>query len=242
MKYAKLPRQQRVTMSGTGYAAVGHLFELADDNQNQPGLKRVLEKIVTHVRYPGFIDETCLLLNRNTQEQYEKFFSNVVINMDSAHRYLSTIVKPTRFEDRAFGSKVERIVWNLLKSDPKWNQVLINPQKSSEKREEGICFQIFCLFNRFCECEHIPMKINDEALKFLLKKFGIQTSQNKLSFTFLHFLECVYQRRDSFILVGIKQAYDEYIRDVLIEKRISFRTRTYYSGKLTGRQKVKIGK
>ena len=85
------------------------------------------------------------------------------------------------------------------------------------------------------------MKIRDEPVKFLFKKFGISTSDDMCCFfPFRHFLGCILKRKDSFVNVAVKQAYDEYVRDILVEKRISFRKRSYYS--TLGTHKVKLGK
>ena len=233
-------------MSGSGYVAVGHLLELVEKTQflKLVEFKQVLEKLAIQLHSQGSTGLQVCRKNAAQQGEFEKFFSNLAVNVDSTHGYLSTIIKPSDVDDFTFGSIVERTVWNLLKSDIRWKlpKQLKPSQKFADKKEEGICFQIFCLFNRFCDSEHLPMKINDESSKFLLKKFGVETSKRKISFTFQTFLECIYKRKDAFIIVGIKHAYDDYVRDVLIEKKISFRTKTYYTSKLSGRQKVKTGK
>ena len=219
------------------YTCVGHLFENADD-KSQSGYKTVLSKVVSQVYV-----STDSMVDRNGFQQFEIFFNNVTINFDSANRYLCTKLKLPAAENVQFELKVERSVWAILiESNTKFNQTLKNARKHIVDRKEGsICFQLFCLFNRFSESRRTPMMIEDDAIRFLFKKIGIPCAEGLcLIFRFQHFLECVYKRLDPIIIEAIRNAYDEYVRDVVFENGILFRLRAR-TGKQGESQKVRKG-
>ena len=112
--------------------------------------------------------------------------------------------------------------------------MLQNFQNPEEPKEERIYFQLFCLFNRFCDIQKIPMKLHEKAVQFLLRKIGIPIAENKSwpYLPFQNFLQCVFRHRqllDVAMTEAVNHAYDEYVRDILIEKSVSFRTFTTWA-------------
>ena len=226
-------------MSGTGYASIGHLFEYSDD-QTQSGYKEVLRKLVTDLHVDE--DATC---HWQGFGNFELFFYNICINVENTSKYLTSILKLPDFENSRFELKVERMVWDLLQSDPKFQQVLQNPQTLEEQKEERICFQLFCLFNRFCDIQKMPMKLHEKAVQFLLRKIGIPIAESKSwpYCPFQNFLQCVFRHKqilDVALTEAVDRAYDEYVRDILIEKIVSFRTFTTWAPGAS--QKIIIGR
>ena len=136
-------------MSGTGYAAVGHLLELGGKEQNQSEFKHVFVQLAIQMHVWN-VHCMGLQTSMDVQGQFKKFFHNVSINVDSTYGYLSTIIKRSEEDDFTFGLDVERAVWDLLKSDEKWTKALKTFQKFAEERgrrkisrkeeKEGICF------------------------------------------------------------------------------------------------------
>lgn len=226
-------------MSGTGYASVGHLFEHCED-QTEFGYKQVLRKLVSEL----YVDEDAAC-GRQGFGNFERFFDNIPISVETTSKYLANLLKLPNVENSTFELKVERMVWDLIQLDPKFEQVLRNSRNPEEKKEERMCFQLFCLFNRFCDIHKIPMKMNEKAVKFLLQKVGIPIGKNKSlpHFPFQNLLECVFRHKqvlDELLTVAVEHAYDEYVRDILIEKTISFRTFTTWTP--GGSQKITTGK
>ena len=126
-----------------------------------------------------------------------------------------------------------------MRSNPKCIRALSTFKNYDEKKDGRICFQLFCLFNRFCDTQKNPMRITDEPCRFLFRKIGLPSSDTVCYyFPFRLFLECIYKRKDALVGIAVDNAYDEYVRDILVEKRILFRKRTYCS--VT--RKAKIGK
>ena len=107
-------QQQYFAMSGTGYASTGHLFEYCDD-QTQSGYREVLRKLVSELHVHE--DATC---HWKGFANFELFFDNVCINVENTSKYLTSILKLPDLENSAFELKVEKTVWDLIQSDPKF--------------------------------------------------------------------------------------------------------------------------
>ena len=203
----------------SGYVSVGHVFEVAKEQSNI-GYKLALGKLVD-VIYGGS-DQT--VVNEVGLRQFDKYFTRVQVAVESTITYLRDILKHHDFEDLDFQLIVEHDVFHFLFSDSEFNEKFrIYREFGKKKRSKRVIFQLFCLFNRFCDTEKIPMTLNYESLNFVLHKCGIPSLKTtSMPFTFLSFVEHIYNNRHGHSISLVKAPYDELCRDVLIENRMSF--------------------
>ena len=155
-------------MCGTGYVSVGHVFEQLKD-QTQEGCSRHLRRLVEQI-YMDLDDGS--IRNVDSLFLFDKFFRNVEVSVDSSRAFLSGILKGHDTDELLFQLKVEQAVWKVLGLYPDFHS-LYNKYENSDVMEENVCFQLFCLFNRFCEHTRIPMLMHSKAEEFLRSKFGI---------------------------------------------------------------------
>ena len=100
-------------------------------------------------------------------------------------------------DDFTYQLYVERTVWNIIKD----NNLLHESIKKYSDNSDGldnICFRLFCLFNRFCESNIVPMKIQKNALDYMYSKFGIMPPEDNIIVNFRNFLDNVCTRKDIF--------------------------------------------
>ena len=227
-------------MSGTGYVAVGHLFKLTEIRKwssNKSALRVLVSTIVKEV------DET--IVNPKGTVLFDKFFTDITVSIDSACTFLRGFLKRHDVEDLAFELQVEKIVWKIVRNHETFHQILQKYCHTDDIMQDT-CFQLFCLFNRFCYTKKVHMEMDDHSQSFLLKKFGlpegppIRLRRGEGVLTFEDFFDNVFPRIDQFVVVCVKRAYDEYVRDILIEGMLQCRTITYPSLKNT--EKMKISK
>ena len=187
-------------MSGTGYASVGHLFEITEEKSSL-NYKSILGKLVgqVYVNFDGSI------VSRVGLAGFETFFSEVEISVENGSKYLSGILKLPSTDNFSFELEIERLAWSVIKSDHEFYL----PHSKDKNNEEQLCFQLFCIFNRFCETTTIPMQLENNAKIFLFKKFGFPHSndENKRKLKFRQFYEQVCKRKDGFVLVHVKISY-----------------------------------
>ena len=103
----------------------------------------------------------------------------------------------------------------------------------SEKiaRNEGL-FHLFCIFNRFCESNMNRMMLGAHFSNYLVSRIMGDNISNLGRLSFVDFFQCICNHPcNPQKTASIKQAYDEYARDVLVETQLSVRTRTYPSNK-----------
>ena len=101
-------------MSGTGYASLGHLFELLDDQAEEDQLKN-LRRIVGRF-YEDADDHR--MLHANGLNMFDKFFGEVKISVDSSQAFLSGILKAHGVDELWFQLRVEKTVWHVLRFCP----------------------------------------------------------------------------------------------------------------------------
>ena len=91
----------------------------------------------------------------------------------------------------------------------------------SEKEE--LAFRLFCLFNRFCNTDEIPMILGAQAQFLLYSWLNISEPPREFKATFVNVLDNILTRRDNYVVVLAKKYYDQLVRDILIENRLAFR-------------------
>ena len=230
-------------MSGTGYACIGHLFELVED-QMQEGCLRYLRGLVERI-YAEL--DAASIRHANGLYIFDKFFRDVEVSVDSAQVFLSGVLKEHNLDEHLFQLKVEQTVWKVLCLHPSFYSVC-NKYENSDVVGTNLCFQLFCLFNRFCEQGRIPMVMRRKMEKFLYSRFGapyLKDTKNKDKKSnnrsnFLTFLEDISQVKDAFTCAMVKKAYDEYVPGILIKGKILSRVLTNVIA--GGKQWAKAGK
>ena len=226
-------------MSGTGYASVGHLLDITKRHSSLD-YKSILLKLVEHI-YAVDIDGS--ISSREGFKHFETFFNEIEVSVESGRKYLSGLLQLSIIDDSSFEREVEELAWSLIKSDYGFYLPYSNDIDEEDKdKEEKLCFQLFCIFNRFCETTLIPMQLENNAKNFLFKKFGWPhlIDKNKQRLSFRQFYEQVSKRRDGFMLINVKKSYDEYVHDIMKEGNILFRPRTF--SRSSGKEKGKSGK
>ena len=230
-------------MSRTGYACIGHLFELVKD-QMQEGCLRYLRGLVERI-YAELDDAS--IRHVNGLNLFDKFFIDVKVSVDRSEAFFSGVLKGHDVDEHLFQLKVEQTVWKVLCSHPSFYSVC-NKYENSEVVDRNVCFQLFCLFNRFCKHGHIPMVMHTKVKKFLYSKFSIpylkettiKDRKNNNMSSFLTFLEDICQVKDAFTCAMVKKAYDEYVAGILIKGKIPSRVLTNVIA--GGKKGVKAGK
>ena len=215
-------------MRENGYASIGHLFEWHVDQFNE-GYKTVLFQLVTKI-YIG-LDEN--IVDRTGFRQFGNFFQNVPVTVESATKFIRGILKRHEVNDFSFQIIVEKLVWRMVK-------LSFIEKESNHTADEDLAFRLFCLFNRFCETDEIPMKLSSQALYLLYSWLCITEPPQNVTPTFGNILHNIWKRKDSYLIVATKKAYDEYVRDILIEQRMLFKTRKVVNK--NGNNYSKIGK
>ena len=221
----------------SGYISVGHVFEVSKE-QSIIGYKRELKKLISVVYCST--DQTAV--NPVGLLQFDTFFTNVPISVDSTICYFEGILKRHEFDNLEFQSVVENDVFNYLLSKHEFNKRFrINLERDKKEQNEKLFFQLFCLFNRFCDTKKVPMTMRYEALYFVLRKCGITAMKTDLSsFTFLSYVEYVYNHNIQDATTLVKMAYDEFCRDVLIENERPFCIRSNLEEPQIGTKRINL--
>ena len=194
-----------------GYASVGHLFELQPEQYNE-GYKNVLAQLVNKI-FMG-LDET--IVDRTGFRQFSNYFHHVPVSVESAGKFLRGILRRHEVNDFSFQITIEKLVWRLIKS------YYIQGIYMNYEKEE-LAFRLFCLFNRFCDTENIPMMLSSQAIYQLYSWLNIPEPPREFKASFGNVLINILQRRDPYLVVSAKKCYDQYVRDVLIEERLVVR-------------------
>ena len=200
-----------------GYASVGHLFEIQPEQYNE-GYKNVLAQLVNKI-FMG-LDET--IVDRAGFRQFSNFFHHVPVSVESASKFLRGILRRHEVNDFSFQITIEKLVWRLIKSYYIQRQYL-----NSEK--EDLAFRLFCLFNRLCDTDDIPMLLDSQATYLLYNWLNIQEPPKDFIATFSNVLENIIRRKDPYLIVSSKNSYDQYVRDILIEDRLLLRIKRVVS-------------
>ena len=215
----------------SGYGSIGHIFELAETQSNNK-IRLALGNFITKL----FVECDENVVSRIGFRQFNTYFDNVQVSVNSATSYLRGVLKQHHVNDLDFELKVERSVWNLLLTSFDFKcKIQTYDHSDDPENDEDFCYQLFCLFNRFCDTKKVPMALSHEALNFLLQKFGIaELVSRSMPTRLLPFIEYVYTQKRSNATSAVKNAYDEFCRDILIENRISLRFRSKLDEPITG--------
>ena len=219
-------------MSGTGYASIGQLFELSND-QSLDGIRVALQPLISKLYV--YLDED--VIDPMAYSRLDAFFKSIEnqkqrLNIESATKFIGGILKRHGVDDVMFQLEVEKAVWDLLKCNHTFYKIHKNyrskSSSSSEKHlEDKRLFHLFCIFNRFCESNIDRMMISSHYSNFLVRRILGDTAPKLGRLNFVDFFQQIGNSQGDQITTSIKMAYDEYARDVLVESQLFLRTRKY---------------
>ena len=224
-------------MSGTGYASIGQLFELSKD-PTLDGLREALQPLISKLYV--YLDEH--VIDPMAYSRLDAFFKSIdnqnqKFNIESATKFIGGILKRHGVDDVSFQLQVEKAVWDLMKCNHIFYKIHKQNKCKSDSESERITeneslFHLFCIFNRFCESNMNRMMLGAHFSNYLVSRIMGNNITNLGRLNFVDFFQCICDgSRNPEITASIKQAYDEYARDVLVETQLSLRTRTYPSNK-----------
>ena len=210
-------------MSGTGYAAIGHLLEESKAGGiecKMNALRALIYKLNLE------LDESTI--HKQDASVFEKFFSEIDVSVESCRTFLTGFLKRHEVHELAFQRKVEKAVWGIVRYHRSFREHHEKYCKTDDIQED-ICFHLFCLFNRFCSSQDDEMEMDDATKAFLFSKFALlkkkkgdkaileetlEWSNKRKCYDLLGY---VCKMKDTFVVINVRQAYDEYVRDILIE-------------------------
>ena len=195
-----------------GYTSIAHLFELVE-KPNIDEYKNVIFKFVCEINRL----HNRSIIDRYGFDQFQNYFSNVELSLKNCIKYIRGVLKRHEVDDFEFQLMVEKLVWKSM------GQHYISDTCSGYEQEE-FAFRLFCLFNRFCDCNILPLTLGPRARSLIFSWLSILEPDTDFHGTFDHVLEYVQARKDPFMIVLAKKCYDQYVRDVLIEERILINT------------------
>ena len=139
-------------MSNSGFVSVGHLlFGESSDHDRISILREVCKKLAENF--------TLALNGADCIYRFDLFFGSVKPTVESFHKFLTSFLLKSKEEENILELKIEYFTW----------------QHYGQFRFKGICkkfdfsqFQLFAIFNRFCDTE--SMVLHDHWTRILIKK------------------------------------------------------------------------
>ena len=108
---------------------------------------------------------------------------------------------------------MEQLAWDLVKH--------LYQEFLDEVFDRRTLFKLFCLFNRFCDPDSIPMKLTHKAGGHLFLKLGVDVSRlPSRELVFHQFLSSV---RQDFHPDHMNKLYNQIVRNVIIQDRLKIR-------------------
>ena len=128
------------------------------------------------------------------------------------------ILKRHEVSDFSFQITIEKLVWKMIKASYIRSHYLHTEQ-------EELAFRIFCIFNRFCETDTVPMTLSPQGQYLIYSWLSIAEPEKQFTASFGNVLANITRRKDPYLIVATKKYYDEYVRDILIEDRLTYKTK-----------------
>ena len=115
---------------------------------------------------------------------------------------------------------MENLAWELVKHD------YTNFMEEDDQINERILNLLFCIFNRFCDPEKLPMVLPGKALNYIFHELEIRSSlsswQDNFDFTEFIIIMKNYIIKDG--MVGkVKRFHVKIVQNTLIEGRLRYR-------------------
>ncbi len=198
-------------LKNSGYVAVGHLLANKEPDTYIKTLRHFCTVIFSNV------DEN-LIHKSSGFWLYDHFFhrSEVAVSVEGYSKFLSGILRKRDTDEFLLQLRVERLVWDLVKYD--YDDSVCTKITRSE-----VLFRLFCIFNRFCHPDRMPMVLKDKAACFILKEIGVPPFKNDCVSTFADLVAWVREHRHLLQVRAVKKLYDEYVRDIIKEGRVKYR-------------------
>jgi hypothetical protein len=84
------------------------------------------------------------------------------------------------------------------------------------------------------------MRLSAQGMFLIYRWLSIDETPAELPATFGNILADITKRKDPFLIVATKKCYDQYVRDILVEERLMFKTKRVVLK--NGKNHSKIGK
>lgn len=211
-------------MEKSGFVAVGHLLE----NKSPDGYFQAMRHFCT-VMFCS-MDEK-LIYKSSGYWRFDQFFSSVEVNIESFGKFVTGILRRPDADFTQLQLQIERIVWDWIKCDFDGFVAAI---------DDLTLFRLFCLFNRFCRRDVIPMTLHNRAAVFICKELGVPTTVDPApAFKGLLKHVAVYAKTVPGVAKAVKRMYDEFVRDIIKEGRVQFRVIDDTFGSIIHASKIK---
>ena len=169
--------------------------------------------------------------------RFDQFFSSVEVSVESFGKFVAGILRRPDADLAQLQLRIERIAWDFVKCD--------FDGFSGGGLDGASRFRLFCLFNRFCRRDSIPLRLHRRAAVFLCKELGLPTTLDpEPSFRGLlkHaavFSNSVHRGNNGALTKAVKRLYDEFVRDVIKQGKVQFRVKDDTFGSIVNGSRTK---
>ena len=196
-----------------GFVSIGHLLA----NKTKEQYVQTLRHFCTVV----FCNLGEDMIHKSTGfYRYDQFFSSVDANVESFAKFVGGILRHHEADAFDLQLAVERLAWDLVKYD-------YDRYASSKLDRKTDLFRLFCVFNRFCCSNQIPMTMPEKAACFIFKEIGVplpyEGQDGDTELTLEQYFQCIHANRATVSIKAVKRLYDEHVRDVIKEGRVKYR-------------------
>ncbi len=200
-------------MENTGLVAVGHLLANKSPDNYFKALRHFCTLIFCNM------DEKDIHKSSGFW-RFDQYYKSVNVNVDSFGKFVNGILRRNDTDRFQLQLQIERLAWDMVKFD---FDRFIGPESASIVNRAAI-YRLFCVFNRFCCRNGIPMVLPERACIYLCKELGIpvMADQDEPK-TFTAFISHVAENIYVLKAKAIKRLYDEFVRDVIKEGRVKYR-------------------
>ena len=217
-------------MEKCGMVAVGHVLE----NKSPDAYLQAMRHFCT-IMFCN-MDEK-LIYKSSGYWRFDQFFSSVEVSVESFGKFVAGILRRPDADLAQLQLQIERIAWDFVKCD--------FDGFSGGGLDGASRFRLFCLFNRFCRRDSIPLRLHRRAAVFLCKELGLPTTLDpEPSFRGLlkHaavFSNSVHRGNNGALTKAVKRMYDEFVRDVIKEGKVQFRVKDDTFGSIVNGSRTK---
>ena len=221
-------------MEKCGIVAVGHVLE----NKTPDAYLQAMRHFCT-VMFCN-MDEK-LIHKSSGYWRFDQFFSSIEVSVESFGKFVAGILRRPDADLAQLQLRIERIAWDFVKCD-------FDGFSGGGGLDGASRFRLFCLFNRFCRRDSIPLRLHRRAAVFLCKELGLPaTLDPEPSFrgllkhvaAFSKSVSCVHRGNNGALTKAVKRLYDEFVRDVIKEGKVQFRVKDDTFGSIVNGSRTK---
>ena len=191
-------------MTNSGYTAIGHLIATQPQDKYYKTFKHFLIVMLDRADLKDLI-----IGKTEAMQKFDNFMTLTSTNgTPSLQQYINFIhsfLRKSDTDEIAFQKLVERMVWELV-----WFNF-------TSKKDDPSNYKIFCLFNRFCDCQSFPMKIKWNDGNLILDE--IKSTQSIFQdVTLEDFMEVIFHNDNPtnlYSLERLNSIYSEIIHFIL---------------------------